>query len=114
MRTHNGRDFFINKLLYKKSRKNKALILFDYSYYILMESILQDVLKLINDAMGYLRLFVIGGTAFFVAKDYALKMASSDDNQKASYDRKIKTTIIAGVSALVTTQFVSWILGYFK
>lgn len=29
-----------------------------------MESILQDVLKLINDAMGYLRLFVIGGTAF--------------------------------------------------
>ena len=44
----------------------------------------------------------------------ALKMASSDDNQKASYDRKIKTTIIAGVSALVTTQFVSWILGYFK
>ena len=57
---------------------------------------------------------MIGGTAFFVAKDYALKMASSDDNQKASYDRKIKTTIIAGVSALVTTQFVSWILGYFK
>lgn len=33
MRTHNGRDFFINKLLYKKSRKNKALNLFDYSYY---------------------------------------------------------------------------------
>ena len=41
-------------------------------------------------------------------------MASSDDNQKASYDRKIRTTIIAGVSALITTQFVSWILGYFK
>ena len=56
----------------------------------------------------------VGGTAFFVAKDYALKMASSDDNQKASYDRKIRTTIIAGVSALITTQFVSWILGYFK
>lgn len=34
--------------------------------------------------MGYLKLFVIGGTAFFVAKDYALKMASSDDNQKSS------------------------------
>ena len=51
---------------------------------------------------------------YALAKDYALKMASSDDNQKASYDRKIKTTIIAGVSALVTTQFVSWILGYFK
>lgn len=79
-----------------------------------MESILQNVLNLINDAMGYLKLFVIGGTAFFVAKDYALKMASSDDNQKASYDRKIRTTIIAGVSALVTTQFVAWILGYFK
>ena len=40
-----------------------------------MEGILQDVLKLINDAMGFLRLFVIGGTAFFVAKDFALKMA---------------------------------------
>ncbi len=79
-----------------------------------MESILNNVLRLINDAMGYLRLFVIGATAFFVAKDYALKMASSDDNQKASYDRKIKTTIIASVSALITTQFVSWVLGYFQ
>ena len=79
-----------------------------------MESVLSTVLKLINDAMGYLRLFVIGATAFFVAKDYALKMASSDDNQKASYDRKIKNTIIAGECALVTTQLVSWILGYFQ
>lgn len=79
-----------------------------------MESILENVLKLINDAMGYLKLFVLGAIAFFVAKDEALKMASSDDNQKASYDRKIKTTLIAGVSALVTTQFVSWIMGYFK
>lgn len=79
-----------------------------------MEEILNNVLTLINDAMSYLRLFVIGGTAFFVAKDYALKMAATDDNQKASYDRKIRTTIIAGVSALVTTQFVSWVLGYFQ
>lgn len=79
-----------------------------------METILQNVLNLINDAMKYLRLFVIGATAFFVAKDYALKVASSDDNQKASYDRKIRTTIIASVSALVTTQFVTWILSYFK
>lgn len=75
---------------------------------------LNDVLKLLNDAMNYLKMFVIGGTAFFVAKDYALKMATSDDNQKASYDRKIRNTIIAGVCALVTTQIVSWILGYFK
>ena len=79
-----------------------------------MDEILQSVLNLINDAMRYLRMFVIGATAFFVAKDYALKMASSDDNQKASYDRKIRTTIIAGVSALITTQFVSWIMGYFQ
>lgn len=64
--------------------------------------------------MGYLIVFVIGGTAFFVAKDYALKMASSDDNQKASYDRKIKTTIVSSVCALITTQLVAWILGYFK
>lgn len=79
-----------------------------------MESILSSVLKLINDAMNYLIMFVVGGTAFFVAKDYALKMTTSDDNQKASYDRKIRTTIIAGVSALITTRFVSWILEYFK
>ena len=79
-----------------------------------LDSILADVLKLLNDAMNYLKAFVIGGTAFFVAKDYALKMASSDDNQKAGYDRKIKNTIIAGVCALVTTQLVTWILGYFK
>ena len=38
----------------------------------------------------------------------------TDDNIKASYDRKIKSTIIAGVCALVTTEFVSWILGYFQ
>ena len=79
-----------------------------------MEDILGRVLKLLNDAMGYLRLFVIGGTAFFVAKDFALKMVSSDDNQKASYDRKIKNTIVASVFALITTVFVGWILSYFK
>lgn len=79
-----------------------------------MEIILNSVLKLINDAMSYLKMFVIGGTAFFVAKDYALKMTSSDDNQKASYDRKIRSTIIAGASALITTHLVAWILGYFK
>lgn len=78
-----------------------------------MEIILQNVLKLINDAMYYLQLFVVGATAFFVAKDFALKMASSDDNQKASYDRKIRTTIIAGICSLLTTHFVSWLMGYF-
>lgn len=79
-----------------------------------MEDILGRVLKLLNDAMGYLKLFVIGGTAFFVAKDFALKMVSSDDNQKASYDRKIRNTIVASVFALITTVFVGWILSYFK
>lgn len=79
-----------------------------------MEGILNNVLTLINDAMSYLKLFVIGATAFFVALSFAQKMAATDDNIKASYDRKIKTTIIAGVCALVTTEFVSWILGYFQ
>ncbi len=79
-----------------------------------MQEILENVLSLINDAMGYVRLFVIGATGFFVAKDYALKMASTEDNQKAGYDRKIKTTIIAGVSALLSVQFVNWVLTYFK
>lgn len=79
-----------------------------------MEKILGDVLRLINDAMGYVKLFVIGATAFFVAKDLALKMASSDDNQKANFDRKVRTTIIAGISVLLTAEFVNWILSYFK
>ncbi len=79
-----------------------------------MESILSNVLALINDAMGYLRLFVIGATAFFVAKDEVLKMVTSDENRQAAYDRKIKNTVVAGVSALITAQFVSWVLGYFK
>ncbi len=79
-----------------------------------MERILGDVLRLINDAMGYVKLFVIGATAFFVAKDLALKMASSDDNQKANFDRKVRTTIIAGISVLLTAEFVNWILSYFK
>ncbi len=79
-----------------------------------MEKILGDVLRLINDAMSYVKLFVIGATAFFVAKDLALKMASSDDNQKANFDRKVRTTIIAGISVLLTAEFVNWILSYFK
>lgn len=33
-----------------------------------MESILENVLRLINDAMTYLKLFVIGGTAFLLQK----------------------------------------------
>ena len=79
-----------------------------------MQDILGSVLALINDAMTYVRLFVIGATGFFVAKDYALKMTSTEDNLKASYDRKIRTTIIAGISALLSVQFVNWILEYFK
>lgn len=64
--------------------------------------------------MNYLRLFVVGATAFFVAKDEVLKMTSNDDNQKASYDRKIKSTVIAGVCSLVTAEFINWLFGYFK
>lgn len=78
-----------------------------------MESVLQSVQNLLNDGMLYLRTFVIGATAVFVAYHYAMKMATVDDNQKASYDRKIRNTIIAGVSALVTSQIISWLFGYF-
>ena len=79
-----------------------------------MEIILKDVLNLINDAMGYLRAFIIGATSFFFAKDLALKMVASDDNQKASYERKAKSTVVAGVLALVSSLLVSWILKYFQ
>lgn len=64
--------------------------------------------------MGYLKSLVVGVIAFFVAKDFALKMATTDDNQKAMYDRKIKNTIIAGISALLATNLVDWIVSYFK
>ena len=75
---------------------------------------LSKVLNLLGEATKYLKMFVVGGTTFFVIKDFVFKMATSDDNQKASYDRKIRNTIIAGICALVGAQFVSWILGYFK
>lgn len=79
-----------------------------------MNTILESVLKLLNDAMGYLRMFIIGGASFFVAKDFALKMATSDEQQRASYDRKVRNTIIASGCALLTSIFVNWILSYFK
>lgn len=79
-----------------------------------MEIILKDVLALLNDAMGYLRAFIIGATSFFFAKEMALKMVASDDNQKASYERKAKSTVIAGILALVSSLFVGWILKYFQ
>lgn len=79
-----------------------------------METILKDVMTMINDAMGYLRTFIIGATSFFFAKDMALKMVASDDNQKASYERKAKSTIIAGVLALISSAFISWVLKYFQ
>lgn len=75
---------------------------------------MKSILKLLADAMGYLRMFIIGGTSFFVAKDFALKMATSDEQQRASYDRKAKNTIIAALCALLTSVFVNWILSYFK
>lgn len=79
-----------------------------------MEAILEDVMALINDAMGYLRTFIIGATSFFFAKDMVLKMVASDDNQKASYERKAKSTVIAGVLALISSLFISWVLKYFQ
>ena len=34
-----------------------------------MESILNDIMLLIEDATGYLKMFVAGATGFFVLKD---------------------------------------------
>ena len=79
-----------------------------------MEEILGKVLKLLNDAMGYLKTFVLGATSFFVAKDLTLRIIASDENQKASYERKAKHTIVSSILALATSLFVGWILSYFK
>lgn len=79
-----------------------------------MESILNDILRLINDATNYLKMFVAGATGFFVLKDCIFYMVASEDHQKAASLRKIKTTLIAGVSVFLVVQFVNWILTYFK
>ena len=79
-----------------------------------MESILNDILLLIGDATNYLKMFVAGATGFFVLKDCILYMVSSEDHQKAASLRRIRTTLIAGVSVYLVVQFVNWILAYFK
>lgn len=79
-----------------------------------MESILNDILLLIGDATNYLKMFVAGATGFFVLKDCILYMVSSEDHQKAASLRRIRTTLIAGVSVFLVVQFVNWILTYFK
>lgn len=79
-----------------------------------MESILNDILRLINDATNYLKMFVAGATSFFVLKDCIFYMVASEDHQKAASLRKIRTTLIAGVSVFLVVQFVNWILTYFK
>ena len=79
-----------------------------------MESILNDILRLINDATNYLKIFVAGATGFFVLKDCIFYMVASEDHQKAASLRKIRTTLIAGVSVFLVVQFVNWILTYFK
>jgi len=79
-----------------------------------LDSILNDILRLINDASTYLKMFVAGATGFFVLKDCILYMVSSEDHQKAASLRRIRTTLIAGVSVYLVVQFVNWILAYFK
>ncbi|MCI8445967.1 MAG: hypothetical protein HFH31_00575 [Bacilli bacterium] len=79
-----------------------------------MESILNDILRLINDATNYLKMFVAGATGFFVLKDCTFYMIASEDHQKAASLRKIKTTLVAGVAVFFVVEFVNWILTYFK
>lgn len=78
-----------------------------------MDSILNDILKLIGDATTYAKMFVAGATGFFVIKDCIMYMISSEDHQKAAAIRRIRTTIIAGVCVFLVVQFVNWILAYF-
>jgi len=79
-----------------------------------MESILNDIMLLIQDATNYLKMFVAGATGFFVLKDCIMYMVSSEDHQKAASLRKIRTTLIAGACVFVAVEFVNWILAYFN
>lgn len=79
-----------------------------------MESVLNDILRLVNDATKYLKMFVAGATGFFVLKDCVMYMVAMEDHQKAASLRRIRTTLLAGVSVFFVVQFVNWILTYFK
>lgn len=79
-----------------------------------MESIVNDILRLIGDATNYLKMFVAGATGFFVLKDCVMYMIASEDHQKAASLRRIRTTLIAGVTVFFVVQLVNWILGYFN
>ncbi len=81
---------------------------------IIIESVLNDILRLINDATNYLKMFVAGATGFFVLKDCVMYMVASEDHQKAASLRRIKTTLIAGVTVFFVVQLVNWVLQYFK
>lgn len=79
-----------------------------------MESIVNDILRLIGDATNYLKMFVAGATGFFVLKDCVMYMVSPEDHQKAASLRRIRTTLIAGVTVFFVVQLVNWVLAYFK
>ncbi len=79
-----------------------------------METVINNVLRLINDATTYLKMFVAGATGFFVLKDCIFYMVSSEDHQKAASLRRIKATVIAGASVFFAVQFVNWVMAYFK
>lgn len=79
-----------------------------------MESVLNDILRLISDATNYLKMFVAGATGFFVLKDCVMYMVASEDHQKATSLRRIRTTLIAGVTVFFVVQLVNWVLAYFK
>lgn len=79
-----------------------------------MESVLNNILSLIGDATNYLRLFVAGATGFLVLKDCVLYMVAVEDHQKAASLRRIRTTIIAGVTVFLVIQIVNWVLSYFQ
>lgn len=79
-----------------------------------MQNILNEILLLIQDASGYLKMFVAGAAGFFVLKDCTMYMISTEDHQKAASLRKIRTTLIAGACVFVVVEFVNWILTYFN
>lgn len=79
-----------------------------------MESVVNDILRLIGDATNYLKVFVAGATGFFVLKDCVMYMVAMEDHQKAASLRRIRTTLIAGVTVFFVVQLVNWVLAYFK
>lgn len=71
-------------------------------------------LLLFGDATGWLIPLIIAATVLMVAFFFFQKTMSDDQAQSAELNKKIKTTIVAGVIGVASSGLVNFILSYFQ